>query len=541
MSTIRLSILSALVSVLLLPLLAGSASAQQITFTSASALWHDATDNVPGSQPGDPVITNGVPTSSISWGTTTGSQSGYDVTITIPDPQTFPVATFSHRNFPVTDPSLTSVMLDIVLDFTVDGVQTGPLTFTFTFTHHETPNNQPTCPYPTPPGEGCTDRVTFIDAPDPTTFTVGGKTFTLGMTFLDANGNPVTEFITREGGLVNTANLHGEFTLVPPVLEVTKSGPATMTLGQSGVFGIDVHNTGPNDAWNATLRDVLPDGATGGMCDTTPQVLSAQVFAADGVPPVPGKGPLVAGSDFAFSYAGAPSCELTLAMLSPAAVIGADQRLILTYQTQLDAGSQDGVTLTNVAGATEWFDAESSDPKRVTYTRTLTNGTPGVLDHEDAHTVTVDLAAYLFEKTVMDVTSGANPATTAAPGDRLRYRLRIQNSAATPLANLTLFDELDRLNAPAVFAPGTLTLITVPAGADPTNTNPVGGAKGTGVLDLRNLSVPGNGEILVEFEITLAPVIADGTSVTNQSQLRIDGGQFADSDDPNVNGAADPF
>ena len=30
------------------------------------------------------MITNGVPTSSVSWGTTSGSQSGYDVTITIP-------------------------------------------------------------------------------------------------------------------------------------------------------------------------------------------------------------------------------------------------------------------------------------------------------------------------------------------------------------------------------------------------------------------------------------------------------------------------
>ena len=177
-----------------------SASAQaQITFTSAAANWHDALDNVPGSQPGDPVITNGVPTSSISWGTTSGPQSGYDVTITIPDPQTFPVATFSHRNFPVSDPSLTSVQLDFVLDFEVNGVQTGPLTFTFTFTHEETPNNQTPCPYPTPPGEGCTDRVTFIDAPDPTTFTVNGKTYTLGLSFLDSNGDPVTEFITSEG------------------------------------------------------------------------------------------------------------------------------------------------------------------------------------------------------------------------------------------------------------------------------------------------------------------------------------------------------
>ena len=110
---------------------AARAEAQgQITFTAASAVWHDALDNVPGVQPGDPVITNGVPTSSISWGTTAGPQSGYDVTITIPDPQMFPVAVFAHRNFPVSDPSLTSVQLDFVLDFLVNGVQTGPLTFT---------------------------------------------------------------------------------------------------------------------------------------------------------------------------------------------------------------------------------------------------------------------------------------------------------------------------------------------------------------------------------------------------------------------------
>ena len=51
----------------------------------------------------------------------------------------FPVADFSHRNFTVPDPSLTSVDLDIVLDFQVDGAPTGPLTFTFTFTHEETP------------------------------------------------------------------------------------------------------------------------------------------------------------------------------------------------------------------------------------------------------------------------------------------------------------------------------------------------------------------------------------------------------------------
>jgi uncharacterized repeat protein (TIGR01451 family) len=436
---------------------------------------------------------------------------------------------------------LTSVQLDIVLDFEVDGAQTGPLTFTFTFTHEETPNNQTPCPYPTPPGEGCTDRVTFIDAPDPTTFTVGGKTYTLAMTFLDGNGNPVSEFITREGGLVNTANLDGQFTLVPPVLAVTKSGPATMTVGQSGIFAIDAQNTGPNDAWNASIHDVLPDGATGGMCDSTPQVLSAQVFAADGVTPAPGKGPLVEGTDFALSYAGAPTCELSLAMLTSAAVIGADQRLIITYRSQLDADTQAGATLTNVAGGTEWFDDASSNPDRTTFTRALTDGTVGVLDHEDAHTVGVAVLPYLFEKTVANLTTGADPATTATPGDRLRYRVRIENQGTEPLANLTLFDELDRLNTPAAFAPGTLQLISAPAGADASNTASTGGSKGTGVLDIRNLGLPGPGSLLVEFEINLAPVIADGTYATNQSQLLFGGAPFALSDDPNANGSADPL
>ena len=52
-------------------------------------------------------------------------------------------------------------------------------------------------------------------------------------------------------------------TIAAPVPVVTKSGPATMNLGQWGNFAIDVRNTGTSDAWNATLRDQLPDGATG--------------------------------------------------------------------------------------------------------------------------------------------------------------------------------------------------------------------------------------------------------------------------------------
>src|SRR5262249_46603759 len=143
---------------------------------------------------------------------------------------------------------------------------------------------------------------------------------------------------------------------------------------------------------------------------------SVQVFQADGVTPVTGKGPFVAGTDYTASYAGAPACALTLNMLSAAAVISPTQRLIVTYQTQLDANTHIGATLTNVAGATQWYNGPSSDTGRQTSTCTLTNGTPGVLDCQDAHTVTVTAAAVTITKQVTVVGGGS-----AAPGATLEY------------------------------------------------------------------------------------------------------------------------
>src|SRR5262245_12804288 len=139
--------------------------------------------------------------------------------------------------------------------------------------------------------------------------------------------------------------------IAAPVLVMDKTGPATMNLGQWGAFALDVQNTGLGDAWDVSIRDVLPRGATGGMCDLTPEILSAQVFAADGVTPIPGKGPLTAGSDYSRSYSAAPNCRLDITMLTAAGKIGRNERLIIRYRTQLDANTQNGVTLTNVAGA----------------------------------------------------------------------------------------------------------------------------------------------------------------------------------------------
>ena len=48
-------------------------------------------------------------------------------------------------------------------------------------------------------------------------------------------------------------------------------------------------------------------------------------------------------------------------MLTDKGKIGPSQHLIITYQNQLDSGTQNGLQLTNVAGATEWFSADSSN------------------------------------------------------------------------------------------------------------------------------------------------------------------------------------
>jgi uncharacterized repeat protein (TIGR01451 family)/fimbrial isopeptide formation D2 family protein len=274
-------------------------------------------------------------------------------------------------------------------------------------------------------------------ATDPHLYGQGGITFTVtnpNSGFVNFGNGGIAPggsgFFSLEGANL-TASL--QVKIPDPVLVLRKSGPATMILGQRGAFGLDVQNNGGSDAWNVTIVDKLPTGATGGMCAATPQILSAQVFQADGVTPVPGKGPLAAGTDYTLSYAGAPTCTLTLNMLSAAAVIGPTQRLIITYQTQLDANTQKGITLTNVAGATQWYNGPSSNTGRLSYTCALTNGTPGVLDCQDAHTVTVPISAVTLTK--------GGPATMYL-GQLGRFTLNVQNTGTTDTWNATILDKL---------------------------------------------------------------------------------------------------
>ena len=294
-------------------------------------------------------------------------------------------------------------------------------------------------------------------------------------------------------------------TIAAPGLVMTKGGPSTMNPGQLGQFTLNAQNTGNSDAWNATIVDKLPTGATGGMCTATPQILSAQVFQADGVTPVPGKGPLTAGTGYTLSYAGAPACTLTLNMLSAAAVISPTQRLIVTYQTQLDANTQDGATLTNVAGTTLWFNGPSSATGRQSYTCTLTNGTPGVLDCQDAHTVTTVVPAVTIAKQVTAVGGGA-----VVPGGQLDYLVHVTNTSTNPVNPVVITDNLNTAG------PGALTYV---AGTATMNGSPNGVSVAGNVITANYSATYGplapGGTIDLRFRATLGNTLTAGTTVTN--------------------------
>lgn len=339
----------------------------------------------------------------------------------------------------------------------------------------------------------------------------------------------------------------GAITIVGPSLTVQKSGPETMSALAAGTFTLNVHNTGGSTAWQTTLTDVLPNVTTpspGSMCGTAPTNVTARLYQADGVTPI--SAVLVNGSDFTVSFTGSPACTLTLTMKTTAAAIPPTNRLIVTYSASLDPFTAGNITLTNTAAATTWLSADPAvtAPQNIqTLNGVLTNGTPGVLDNQDAFTLTTLAPLLNFTKTVQNVTTGQADAN-ARPGETLQYTLTISNVGSLPAVNFILTDDLDKLNAIPLFARGTLKLITVPAGATTVSTAATGGSKGTGLVSIGNLSVAPQGQagdnVVIQYQVTLTPVIDSGTVVLNQGQIASALMPSQLSDDPSIGGATDP-
>ncbi len=360
-----------------------------------------------------------------------------------------------------------------------------------------------------------------------------------GTVDLDGDGIIEDEFFNPLPGESGVAD---PITISEPSLIVTKSSNQTaINIGVTALFTLDVHNIGGSDAWDITLTDYLPDepSAQAGMCDTDPgATITAEVFEADGVTSV--SGPLVLNTDFTVSYSGSPSCEFTFTAQSASAVIGPSERLVITYESQLDGGTTGDIEpLTNIVGADLWYSGPVSTGNRREYDKTITDGTPGVSDFQDAYTVTTALSGYYFEKTATNMVTGALPAETANVGDTIRFTLRLFNVDQT-INGISIFDTIDSTR----FDLDSFTMVDA-AGASYTFNSSTGALVINGSPG--SLDIAQGDELSLIFEVDLLSTLSNGDVAANQATIyatqntaSLADDFVATSDDPYLNGVADP-
>jgi len=231
-----------------------AASAATVEINDIVGAWQFAVPPPPNT-----TITNGNPTSIISWGVPAApntQQSAYhftsaaDLSIPVnPPPNSGPVqfGTFAHLNFPIFQPFLQSVELKVTADIVVAGVDQGIKTFLFDFTHDETPNGGPpggpfpgNCPFGGANGQGiningCADHVTVTNNNSSSQFMVGGVTYTLSfLGFSKDGGVTITnDFLTVE----NETNTAGLFATVMATTTPTAPEPGSLALMGLAILG----------------------------------------------------------------------------------------------------------------------------------------------------------------------------------------------------------------------------------------------------------------------------------------------------------------
>src|SRR6185312_495599 len=140
------------------------------------------------------------------------------------------------------------------------------------------------------------------------------------------------------------------------------------------------------------------------------------------------------------------------------------------------------------------------------FTRTLTDGTPGVLDFQDAHTVTVGIPGLTITKQVSVVGGGS-----ATAGGQLDYLVHVTNASASPATTVVITDDLSSAGA------GRLTFVNPPA---PTMNGSITGVTVAGSVLTADYSTsngplqPGQ-SIDVKFRVQIAAGLAAGTTLTN--------------------------
>src|SRR5258708_7822752 len=202
---------------------------------------------------------------------------------------------------------------------------------------------------------------------------------------------------------------------------------------------------------------------------------------------------------------GGHSWKLRLTMVNGGGKMRPNKSLIIHYRTQLDANSENGDQLSNIAGAVQWFNADSNVSTRQTFTRTLTNGTPGILDFQDAHTVTVAIRTIAITKQVSVVGGGA-----AVPGGQLDYLVHVTNVSTNPAPSVVITDDL------STAGPGRLTFVNPSAtmNGSTAGISIVGSLLTADYSTLHGPLQPGQ-SIDVRFRAQIASGLPAGTTLTN--------------------------
>jgi uncharacterized repeat protein (TIGR01451 family) len=286
-------------------------------------------------------------------------------------------------------------------------------------------------------------------------------------------------------------------------------------------YTIALKNNGTENATDVVLRDPMPANTT----------YIAESTTLNGVPvadPTPGVSPLETGL-----LVNAPE-DPTAGVMRADVAEAADNEALVSFQVQVNADTASGTIISNQGFVNGSGDESGTFPEQPS---------------DDPATIAIDdptlkvVSTVELRKSVFNETSGGDGAT-ATPGDVLRYRLEVVNTGSIALNDLSLVDALESLqpDEPLLFVAGTLALITVPVDADVTATDPFGGNKGTGLVDVRDLSAAPGETLTIEFTVRLAPVITSGTLVLNQAELSADGQPLLLSDDadPAVDGDEDP-
>jgi hypothetical protein len=213
----------------------GSPTAKALSLTAATGTW----SNVVGA--GATLVFQTVDgENQIRWGETTPPSSSIDnksglgftgvssANFAIGD--TFAVGTLRHFNRTITlIPDGVATAADLTVNLAFSNPAISP-TFNFNLSINETVNNGP-CPIGSPP---CPDVIGISNALASETFTVNGTDYALELLgFQTATGQILSQFISEENGVSNSATLFARITAPPPPVEVPEPTdvpePATVT------------------------------------------------------------------------------------------------------------------------------------------------------------------------------------------------------------------------------------------------------------------------------------------------------------------------